>query len=243
MSGVKPSAASLSMRSSVIVFPGTNRERDVADVLADISGEPTRMVWHAETSVPPSDLIVLPGGFSYGDYLRCGAMAAKSPIMRDVIAKAKAGVPILGICNGFQVLCETGLLPGVLQRNASLKFICKDVWLKVESTDTAFTRTYKQGEIAHMICAHGDGNYFADTVTLDRLEGEGRVVFRYADKAGNVSAATNTNGAQRNIAGIADATGRIVGLMPHPENAAEAALGSIDGRKMFESILKHKRAA
>jgi phosphoribosylformylglycinamidine synthase len=230
------------MNASVIVFPGTNRERDVADVLAAVSGKPTRMVWHGETTVPPSDLIVLPGGFSYGDYLRCGAMAAHSPIMRDVIAKAKAGVPVLGICNGFQMLCETGLLPGVLQRNASLKFICKDVWLKVESTSTLYTSRYKKGEIAQMICAHGDGNYFADKETLDRLEGDGRVVFRYADKHGNVSAATNTNGAQRNIAGIADSTGRILGLMPHPENAAEAALGSIDGRKMFESILERAAA-
>lgn len=226
------------MRASVVVFPGTNRERDVADVLANVLGKPTQMVWHGDASLPASDVIVLPGGFSYGDYLRCGAMAAHSPIMRDVIAKAKAGVPVLGICNGFQILCETGLLPGVLQRNASLKFICKDVWLKVESTKTVFTNKYRQGEIAQMICAHGDGNYFADRDTLDRLEGEGRVVFRYADRKGNVTAEANANGAQRNIAGIADATGRIVGLMPHPENAAEAAQGSIDGRKMFESILE-----
>ena len=230
------------MQAAVIVFPGTNREHDVADVLTEVAGTPTRMVWHGETSVPKADLIVLPGGFSYGDYLRCGAMAAHSPIMRDVIAKAKAGVPVLGICNGFQILCEAGLLPGVLQRNASLKFICKDVWLKVESTKTVFTRDYRQGEIAHMICAHGDGNYFADTATLDRLEGEGRVAFRYCDRAGNVTAAANANGAQRNIAGIADSTGRIVGLMPHPENAAEAALGSTDGRKMFTSAV-HALAA
>lgn len=226
------------MRASVVVFPGTNRERDVADVLASVLGKPTQMVWHGDASLPKSDVIVLPGGFSYGDYLRCGAMAAHSPIMRDVIAKAKTGVPVLGICNGFQVLCETGLLPGVLQRNASLKFICKDVWLKVESTKTIFTNRYRQGEIAQMICAHGDGNYFADKDTLDRLEGEGRVVFRYADRKGQVTPEANANGAQRNIAGIADGTGRIVGLMPHPENAAEAALGSIDGRKMFESILE-----
>jgi phosphoribosylformylglycinamidine synthase subunit PurQ / glutaminase len=224
------------MKASVIVFPGTNREHDAADVLAAVTGRPTQMVWHGDTSVPPSDLIVLPGGFSYGDYLRCGAMAAHSPIMKDVIAKAKAGVPVLGICNGFQMLCETGLLPGVLQRNASLKFICKDVYLKVENTSTLFTRAYQRGEVVQFICAHGDGNYFADKDTLDRLEGDGRVVFRYCDKRGNVTAESNANGAQRNIAGIADKTGRIVGLMPHPENAAEAALGSTDGRKMFESI-------
>ena len=224
------------MRASVIVFPGTNREHDVADVLRAVTGTAAKLVWHAESSVPPSDLIVLPGGFSYGDYLRTGAMAAHSPIMRDVVAKAKAGVPVLGICNGFQILCETGLLPGVLQRNASLKFICKDVWLKVENTATPYTSKYQKGEIARMICAHGDGNYFADAATLDRLEGENRVVFRYADKSGRITSEANANGAQRNIAGIADPTGRILGLMPHPENACEAALGSTDGRRLFESL-------
>ena len=225
------------MKTSVIVFPGTNRERDVADVLAAVTGSPAQIVWHGDSEVPQSDLIVLPGGFSFGDYLRCGAMAAHSPIMRDVVAKAKAGVPVLGICNGFQILCETGLLPGILQRNASLKFICKDVWLKVENTQTHYTRRYNQGEVARMICAHGDGNYFADPATLDRLEGDGRVVFRYCDPKGNVTAESNANGAQRNIAGIADPTGRILGMMPHPENAAEAMLGSVDGRKLFESLL------
>ncbi len=226
------------MQASVIIFPGTNREHDVADVLTSVSGTPARLVWHGETTVPASDLIVLPGGFSYGDYLRCGAMAAHSPIMRDVIAKAKSGVPVLGICNGFQILCEAGLLPGVLQRNASLKFICKDVWLKVETTDTLFTQAYRRGEIVQMICAHGDGNFYADDGTLDRLEDEGRVVFRYCDRSGKVTAQANANGAQRNIAGITDPTGRIVGLMPHPENAAEATLGSIDGRRMFESVVR-----
>ena len=224
------------MKASVIVFPGTNREHDVADVLRAISGTPAKLVWHAESTVPQSDLIVLPGGFSYGDYLRTGAMAAHSPIMRDVIAKAKAGVPVLGVCNGFQILCETGLLPGVLQRNASLKFICKDVWLKVENASTLFTSRYRTGEVAQMICAHGDGNYFADAATLDRLEAENRVVFRYADKMGRITAEANANGAQRNIAGICDPTGRILGMMPHPENACEAALGSIGGRPLFESI-------
>jgi phosphoribosylformylglycinamidine synthase subunit PurQ / glutaminase len=224
------------MKASVIVFPGTNREHDVADVLKAVSGKPATLVWHADSTVPQSDLIVLPGGFSYGDYLRTGAMAAHSPIMRDVIAKAKSGVPVLGICNGFQILCETGLLPGVLQRNASLKFICKDVWLRVENASTLYTSKYQKGEVAQMICAHGDGNYFADTATLDRLEGEARVVFRYADKAGRITAEANANGAQRNIAGICDSSGRILGMMPHPENACEAALGSIDGRSLFESV-------
>jgi phosphoribosylformylglycinamidine synthase len=225
------------MTVAVVVFPGTNREHDVADVLRDVTGHPANMVWHGDSAIPAgTDLIVLPGGFSYGDYLRCGAMAAHSPIMRDVIAKAKAGTPVLGICNGFQILCETGLLPGVLQRNASLKFICKDVYLKVENADTIYTRTYAKGDLAKVICAHGDGNYFADTATLDRLEGEGRVVFRYCDRTGRITAAANANGAQRNIAGICDATGRILGMMPHPENAAEAVLGSTDGRRLFESV-------
>ncbi len=224
------------MKASVIVFPGTNREHDVADVLRAVSGKPAKLVWHAESTVPQSDLIVLPGGFSYGDYLRTGAMAAHSPIMRDVIAKAKAGVPVLGICNGFQILCETGLLPGVLQRNASLKFICKDVWLKVENASTLYTSKYQKGEIAQMICAHGDGNYFADSGTLDRLEGENRVVFRYADNLGRITAEANANGAQRNIAGICDSTGRILGMMPHPENACEAALGSMGGKPLFDSV-------
>ena len=224
------------MRASVVVFPGTNREHDVADVLKAVSGTTAKLVWHGDSTVPPSDLIVLPGGFSYGDYLRTGAMAAHSPIMRDVVAKAKAGVPVLGICNGFQILCEAGLLPGVLQRNATLKFICKDVWLRIERTSTLYTSKYQQGEIAQMICAHGDGNYFADATTLDRLDGEGRVVFRYADKSGRVTADANANGAQRNIAGICDTTGRILGMMPHPENACEAVLGSTDGRRLFESV-------
>jgi phosphoribosylformylglycinamidine synthase subunit PurQ / glutaminase len=227
----------MTARASVIVFPGTNRERDVADVIQSVTGRPARMVWHGETSVPQSDLIVLPGGFSYGDYLRTGAMAAHSPIMRDVIAKAKAGVPVLGICNGFQILCETGLLPGVLMRNASLRFICKDVHLRVETTKTIYTQRYQAGQVLQVICAHGDGNYFAESSVLDRLEGDGRVVFRYCDPMGAVTPQSNANGAQRNIAGIADRTGRIMGMMPHPENAAEAALGSTDGRALFESCL------
>jgi phosphoribosylformylglycinamidine synthase subunit PurQ / glutaminase len=225
------------MHATIVVFPGTNREHDVADVLFDVTGKRSTLLWHAETQVPKTDLIVLPGGFSHGDYLRCGAMAAHSAVMRDVISKAKMGVPVLGICNGFQILCEAGLLPGVLLRNASLRFICKDVFLKVEQTNTLFTSRYKKGEIAKVVCAHGDGNYFADKDTLDRLEGDGRVTFRYCDAKGNVSAAANANGAARNIAGIADAKGRILGMMPHPENAAEAALGSTDGRKVFESVV------
>ncbi len=225
------------IRASVIVFPGSNCDRDVKVALERITGFPVNMVWHGDASVPASDLIVLPGGFSYGDYLRCGAMAAHSNIMRDVIAKAKAGTPVLGICNGFQILCESGLLPGVLMRNRSLNFICRDVWLKVERSDTFFTGAYRQGEVVRMPIAHAEGNYFADPATLDALEGEGRVVFRYSDENGNVSDATNPNGAQRNIAGICSANRRVVGLMPHPERLFEAPLGGTDGRRMFESAL------
>ncbi|HRD78040.1 MAG TPA: phosphoribosylformylglycinamidine synthase subunit PurQ [Hyphomicrobiaceae bacterium] len=225
------------MRSAVIVFPGTNRERDVADVLADVSGKASTLVWHGETALPATDLIVLPGGFSFGDYLRTGAMAVHSPVMREVIRRAKAGTPVLGICNGFQTLCESGLLPGVLMRNASLKFVCRDVFLRVETTRTLYTSRYAKGEVAKVIVAHGDGNYFADEATLDRLEGEGRVAFRYTDRDGKTTSEANPNGSQRNIAGITDATGRILGMMPHPENAAERILGSTDGRKLFESIV------
>lgn len=226
------------MRASVIVFPGSNCDRDVKVALEAIVGRPVNMVWHGDATVPPSDFIVLPGGFSYGDYLRCGAMAAHSNVMRDVVAKAKAGVPVLGICNGFQILCETGLLPGVLQRNASLKFVCRDTYLKVERNDTVFTGRYAKGEIVNIPVAHGDGNYFADAATLDRLEGDGRVVFRYVDpKTGQATAAANPNGAQRNIAGICDERRRIVGLMPHPERHFDRILGSDDGRRVFESAM------
>jgi phosphoribosylformylglycinamidine synthase len=225
------------MKASVVVFPGTNREHDVADTLKAVSGHAAQMVWHGDSEVPASDLIVLPGGFSYGDYLRCGAMAAHSPIMRDVVAKANAGTPVLGICNGFQILCETGLLPGVLMRNASLKFTCKDVWLKVEQPDTMYTNLFAKGETLQVIVAHAEGNYFADEATLDQLEGEGRVVFRYSDRHGNVAPGASPNGAQRSIAGICDARRRILGMMPHPENAVDPLLGMTDGRKMFESIV------
>ncbi len=225
------------MRASVIVFPGSNCDRDVKVAIERITGSKVAMVWHGDSSVPASDLIVVPGGFSYGDYLRCGAMAAHSPIMRDVISKAKAGTPVLGICNGFQILCESGLLPGVLMRNASLKFICRDVHLKVENTSTIYTQTYKKAEVIKIPIAHAEGNYFSDKDTLDRLEGEGRVVFRYSDAGGKVEPGTCPNGAQRNIAGICDATGRILGMMPHPERLIEPALGGSDGRRMFESVV------
>jgi phosphoribosylformylglycinamidine synthase len=225
------------MRSAVVVFPGSNCDRDVAVALEKVTGGPVAMVWHGDAAVPPADLIVLPGGFAYGDYLRCGAMAAHSPVMRDVVARAKAGTPVLGICNGFQVLTESGLLPGVLMRNASLKFVCRDVHLRVEQPDTLFTSHYRKGEVVRIPIAHGDGNYFADPATLDRLEGEGRVVFRYVDEAGNATPEANPNGAQRNIAGICDPTRRILGMMPHPERLFEPLLGGSDGRRLFESVL------
>jgi len=225
------------IRASVIVFPGSNCDRDIKVAIERISGFPVKMVWHGDASVPASDFIVLPGGFSYGDYLRCGAMAAHSPIMRDVIAKAKAGTPVLGVCNGFQVLCEAGLLPGVLMRNRSLKFICRDVHLRVDNDQSYFTRAYRKGQVIRVPIAHAEGNYFADDETLDRLEGEGRIVLRYSDEDGDASNAANPNGSQRNIAGISDATGRIVGMMPHPERLYENALGGTDGRRVFESAV------
>ena len=225
------------MKTSVIVFPGSNCDRDVALAIEQVSGRKTAMVWHGDASVPASDLIVVPGGFSYGDYLRCGAMAAHSPIMRDVVAKARAGTPVLGICNGFQVLTEAGLLPGVLMRNASLKFICKDVILRVERNDTIFANRYKKGAVVCYPIAHAEGNYFTDPETLARLEGEGLVAFRYVDKDGQPTAAANPNGALNNIAGIYDAKRRILGLMPHPERLTEPLLGGADGRAMFESLM------
>jgi phosphoribosylformylglycinamidine synthase len=225
------------MHAAVIVFPGSNCDRDVKVAVERVTDGHASMVWHAEATVPDADVIVLPGGFAYGDYLRTGAMAAHSPIMRDVVAKAKAGTPVIGICNGFQVLCEAGLLPGVLMRNASLRFVCRDVWLKVEATTTPFTGRFRPGEIIRLPVAHGEGNYYADAETLDALEAEGRVVFRYVDKAGNATPEANPNGSQRNIAGICDAKRRVLGLMPHPERLIEPLLGGTDGRRVFESVL------
>jgi phosphoribosylformylglycinamidine synthase I len=226
------------MKASVIVFPGSNCDRDVAVSLEAAMGEKPAMVWHGEADVPASDLIVLPGGFSYGDYLRSGAMAAHSPIMRDVVAKAKKGTPVLGICNGFHLLTETDLLPGVLMRNASLKFICKDVLLKVERVETDFTRGYSQGQVITIPVAHHDGNYFADDDTLERLEGENRIAFRYCDEAGATGGDANLNGSQRNIAGLYNETGTVLGLMPHPERLADPALGGTDGKPMFASLVE-----
>ena len=218
------------VRAAVIIFPGSNRERDVCAALARASGREPLRVWHRDADLPPSDLIVLPGGFAYGDYLRCGAMAANARIMRDVKAKAEQGVAVLGICNGFQVLTEAGLLPGALMRNASLKFACRPVGLVVEESQSTFTREYDKGEVVHFPVAHGDGNYFADDETLDRLEGENRVVFRYTE-------GQNPNGSARNIAGILNEMRNVMGLMPHPERACDPLLGSTDGEKLFKSLI------
>lgn len=226
------------MRSSVIVFPASNCDRDASVALEKITGSKPSMVWHAESTVPESDLIVLPGGFSFGDYLRSGAMAAQSPIMKDVIAKAKTGVPVLGICNGFQVLVESELLPGALMRNRDIKFLCKDVQLKVERNDTIFTSQYDQGEIITIPIAHHDGNYFASPETLKELEGDGRVAFRYVDDAGNASADANPNGSQNNIAGIYNKDMKVLGLMPHPERLISQELGGTDGVGLFESLVE-----
>jgi phosphoribosylformylglycinamidine synthase subunit PurQ / glutaminase len=226
------------MKSAVIVFPGSNCDRDAAVALEAATGRPPAMVWHGDAELPASDLIVLPGGFSYGDYLRSGAMAAHSPIMREVIKRANAGTLVLGICNGFQVLAEARLLPGVLMRNASLRFICKDVHLRVERTDTSFTGRYKKGEVVKFAIAHKDGSYFADNETLKRLEGEGRVAFRYCDPQGQIGAEANPNGSRNNIAGIYNEARTVLGLMPHPERLADPALSGTDGAKMFTGLVE-----
>jgi phosphoribosylformylglycinamidine synthase subunit PurQ / glutaminase len=226
------------MKSAVIVFPGSNCDRDAAVALEAATGRPPAMVWHGDAELPASNLIVLPGGFSYGDYLRSGAMAAHSPIMREVIKRANAGTLVLGICNGFQMLAEARLLPGVLMRNASLKFICKDVHLRVERTDTSFTGRYKKGEVIKLAIAHKDGSYFADDETLNRLEGEGRVAFRYCDPQGQIGAEANPNGSRNNIAGIYNEARNVLGLMPHPERLADSALSGTDGARMFTGLVE-----
>ena len=225
------------MKAAVIVFPGSNCDRDVALALRQVSGREPLMVWHREASLPALDLIVVPGGFSYGDYLRCGAIAAHSPVMRAVRERAAEGVPVLGICNGFQVLTEAGLLPGALLRNAGLRFVCKDIFLRVETGETPFTGGYRAGQVIRLPIAHNEGNYFADAETLARLEGEGRVALRYCSAEGTVDEASNPNGSLAGIAGILDARGRVLGMMPHPERLADPQLGGTDGRPMFEALL------
>lgn len=224
------------MKTAITVFPGTNRERDMAAAIEKASGSKPDLIWHGESDLTGYDLIVVPGGFSYGDYLRCGAMAGNSPIMRAVKQQAERGVAVLGVCNGFQVLTETGMLPGVLMRNAGLKFICKMTHIRCERSHAPFTGSLNQGDVIKVAVAHNEGNYFADEDTLDRLEGDGRVVFRYSDAAGLVDATTNLNGSQRNIAGILNERGNVMGMMPHPENAIDALAGGVEGLKMFASL-------
>jgi phosphoribosylformylglycinamidine synthase I len=218
------------MKSAVVLLPGLNRDRDMIAALTKISGIPPVTVWQTDTEIPDVDLIVIPGGFSYGDYLRCGAIAARMPVMKAIAEKADRGVQVMGVCNGFQILVEAGLLPGALMRNDHLKFVCREVKLRVENTNTSFTRKYAPGQIIRCPVAHHDGNYFADPETLARLEGNGQVVFRYAE-------GSNPNGAIDDIAGIINERGNVLGLMPHPENLIEPAHGGTDGRALFESAL------
>ena len=228
------------MKSAILVFPGINRERDMARALELVSGQKSSFIWHGDTSLPAgTDLVVVPGGFSYGDYLRCGAIAARSPIMDAVRDFAGKGGLVLGVCNGFQILCESGLLPGVLMRNARLKFICKDVFLRVERNDTPFTQGYAQHQIIRVPVAHGEGNYEADDETVKLLEGEGRVLYRYCSAQGEVSDAFNINGAAHSIAGIVNARGNVLGMMPHPENHVEPIMGNTDGRGLFAGLVQH----
>lgn len=225
------------MKSAVLVFPGINRERDMARTLKLISGVEPAMVWHADTELPAgTDLVVVPGGFSYGDYLRCGAIAARAPIMDAVRAHAAKGGLVLGVCNGFQILCESGLLPGVLMRNSKLKFICHDVHLRVERSDTPFTRGYNAGQVIRVPVAHGEGNYVADENTINAIESEGRVIFRYCAADGTIGDPSNINGAINAIAGIVNERGNVAGMMPHPENHVESIIGSTDGRGLFAGL-------
>ncbi|MCF4164343.1 phosphoribosylformylglycinamidine synthase subunit PurQ [Zavarzinia compransoris] len=227
------------MKAAVVVFPGSNRERDIALALQRASYTRPVYVWHGETELPAgTDLVVLPGGFSHGDYLRCGAMAALSPIMDAVKAHAARGGYVLGVCNGFQILAEARLVPGVLMRNASLRFVCRDVHLKVEATDTAFTGGFKPGQVVRVPVAHAEGNYFTDDETLNRIEGEGQVAFRYCDADGAVTEAASPNGSARNIAGVFNAGRNVLGMMPHPENMTEDVVGGTDGAILFDSLAK-----
>ncbi|MBY0533100.1 MAG: phosphoribosylformylglycinamidine synthase subunit PurQ [Xanthobacteraceae bacterium] len=225
------------MQAAVVLFPGSNREGDVASAIKRISGKAANIVWHGDSDLPSgTDLVVLPGGFSYGDYLRCGAIAARAPIMNAIRAHAERGGLVLGICNGFQILCEAQLLPGVLQRNAQLRFMCKEVYLRVERSDTPFTRRYNAGDVLKIPVAHGEGNYTADKETIERLEGEGRVLFRYVSPEGATDPKWNHNGATNAIAGILSEKLNVLGLMPHPENHVDPLIGPTDGRGLFESI-------
>jgi phosphoribosylformylglycinamidine synthase subunit PurQ / glutaminase len=226
------------MQAAIVVFPGSNRERDAEAALTQAMGRKPIMVWHRDTELPDVDLVLVPGGFSYGDYLRCGAIAAHSPVLREVKARADKGMAVIGVCNGFQIITEAGLLPGVLQRNASLKFVCRNVGLKVETSQSLFTSQYEQGQVLSIPVAHAEGNYFADDKTLDELEASGQVAFRYCSPDGEFGDEHNPNGSARNIAGIFNRTKNVLGLMPHPENAIEPLQGSIDGKPLFQSMVE-----
>jgi phosphoribosylformylglycinamidine synthase I len=225
------------MQAAIIIFPGSNREHDVCLAWKLVTGREPLRVWHKDASLPDADLIILPGGFAHGDYLRCGAMAAHSPIMREVKTRAARGTPVLGICNGFQILTEAGMLPGALLPNRTLSFLCRDVHLRVENNQTIFTCGYSAGQTIRVPVAHHDGNYTADPDTLDRLEGEGRVAFRYCAPSGAVTEDDNVNGSARAIAGIFNDTRTILGLMPHPEDATDPLLGGTDGRAFFDGLV------
>jgi phosphoribosylformylglycinamidine synthase len=226
------------VRFAIVVFPGSNCDHDAYHVCKHVLGQEARFVWHRDTALGEADAVILPGGFSYGDYLRCGAIARFSPILREVETFANAGGLVLGICNGFQILTEAGLLPGALIRNRSLKFVCRDVHLKVENPDTPFTRSLSKGRILRVPVAHGEGGYVADEETLRRLEGEGQVVLRYCDERGAASEETNPNGSLRSIAGVCNAARNVLGMMPHPERCSEPELGNEDGRAIFASMIE-----
>jgi phosphoribosylformylglycinamidine synthase len=225
------------MKAAVIVFPGSNCDRDIQVSLRKSMGAEPLMVWHGDSSFDYVDLIAIPGGFSFGDYLRAGAMAAKSPVMREIIARANKGVPVLGICNGFQILTESGMLPGALMRNAALKYVCRDINLRVETNNTAFTQGYNVGDVLRIPIAHHDGNYYADADTLSELEDYNRIAFRYTDASGNQAVDANPNGSQNDIAGILNKNRNVLGMMPHPERLADAELGGEDGKRMFEGLV------
>jgi phosphoribosylformylglycinamidine synthase len=224
------------MKAALIVFPGSNRDRDMRLALTAAAGRAPVEVWHGDSELPEVDLIVLPGGFSYGDYLRAGAMAARSPVMAEVARRAKAGVPVLGVCNGFQVLTETGLLPGALMRNAGLKFVCRDVHLRVEASQTIFTNGYESEQVIRVPVAHMDGNYFADEDTLKSLADNDQIAFRYCTATGDVATEANPNGSRDGIAGIFDRGRTVLGMMPHPENVTDAAVGGLDGHPLFAGL-------
>lgn len=225
------------MKSAVIVFPGSNCDRDAKVALEDVTGGEVVMQWHGDADMPDVDLIVVPGGFSYGDYLRCGAIAGNSPVMREVKKRAEAGTPVIGICNGFQVLTEVGLLPGILMRNANLKFVCKDVHLSVETDSSVFTGNYTKGQVIRIPVAHHDGNYFADENTMKALNDDDRIAFRYVSADGKRGNGANPNGSMDDIAGILNEKRNVLGMMPHPERLVDDALGGTDGRPMFEGLL------